>query len=74
MVETRCPVDIQIFDPDGLVVNKQSSQIPNTIYSEEDRNEDGSPDDSIYFRERKQGTYKIWIIPELELIPTQLSL
>lgn len=68
-ISTTCPVDLEITDPDGLVVSKTMSEIAHSIYSEQDSDQDGSPEDSVYIRERKLGDYQIRVIPEPEANP-----
>jgi len=64
IVHAECPVDLRVTDPDGLVIDKQSSQIPGATYTEEDLNGDGDPDDEIVIPDRKPGNYSIKVIPE----------
>lgn len=59
-----CPADLEIMDPEGLLINKSMSEIPHSIYSKEDTDHDGSPEDSVYIRDRKLGNYQISVIPE----------
>jgi len=66
----RCPVDLKITDPDGLVISKISHEIPTAFYIEADFNDDGSPDDFIFICEMKIGDYSIQVIPELNALPT----
>jgi hypothetical protein len=63
-VQTTCPVDLVVTDPDGLIISKSANEIPNATYFEEDVNEDGSPDDTIFIPERKLGDYQIQVIAE----------
>jgi hypothetical protein len=68
--EITCPVDFSITDPDGLIVSKQSNEIPGATYTETDINEDGDPDDIIIIPNRKIGNYQITVIPEPDAEPT----
>ena len=58
------PVDLTITDPDGFVINKESSEIPNANYIEVDIDGDGDLDDQIIIPQRKIGNYKITVTPE----------
>lgn len=69
-VKTTCPVDLVVIDPDGLVISKEYSEIPEALYIEEDFNDDGSPDDYVFIPERKIGEYLITVIPEPDADPT----
>jgi len=64
-----CPVDLAITDPDGLVLNKQGSEIPGAIYEEIDIDEDGELDDLFAIPGRKTGDYLIQVIPEPNALP-----
>jgi len=67
----ECPVDLEITDPDGLVLNKQGSQIPEGIYQEIDTDGDGELDDFFTIPEPKEGIYLIKLIPEAGASPTE---
>ena len=66
----KCPVDLEIMDPDDLVLNKQGSQIPEAIYQEIDTDGDGELDDFFAIPEPKEGVYLIQVIPEAGASPT----
>ena len=68
-VRTTCPVDLVVTDPDGLVITKEFSEIPEAVYIEEDFNDDGSLDDYVYIPEQKTGEYLITVIPEPDADP-----
>jgi parallel beta-helix repeat protein len=68
-VKATCPVDLVVIDPDGLVITKEFSEIPEAIYLEEDFNDDGSLDDYIYIPEQKIGEYLITVVPEPDADP-----
>ena len=57
-----CPIDLQITDPDNLVINKTTSQIENVYYIENDFNVDNSKEDVIIIPFLKHGVYIIEII------------
>lgn len=59
-----CPIDLQITDPDNLVINKTLSQIENAFYIENDINKDNSKEDVIIIPYLKFGDYVIEIILE----------
>ena len=63
-IASASPVDLQLTDPEGYVINKQESQITGAAYTEVDINGDGDPDDIILIPNRKLGTYVINVIPE----------
>ena len=65
-----CPVDLEVTDPDGLMVSKESSQILDATYTEKDLNGDGDPDDQIMIPNRKIGDYQVRVIPEPRAKPT----
>jgi len=69
-VKATCPVDLVVLDPDWLVTSKEFSEVPDTVYIEEDFNEDGFPDDYIFIPEQKIGEYLITVIPEPGADPT----
>jgi hypothetical protein len=58
------PVDLIVTDPDGLIVSKELSEIPEAIYVEDDLGGYGSSDDFVAIPERKIGDYLISIVPE----------
>jgi len=66
----RCPVDLSITDPDGLVLNKQDSQILGSVYEEVDTDGDGEVEDLFAILDPKIGDYKIQVIPEPNALPT----
>ena len=70
VVMATCPVDIVVEDPDGLIISKESIEVPNATYEEIDITEDGEPDDIITLPNRKIGDYKITVIPEPDAKPT----
>jgi hypothetical protein len=63
-IRATCPIDLRVIDPEGMVVDKGTSQVPDAVYSEIDVNGDGDPDDQIIIPDRKIGDYKITVIPE----------
>jgi len=64
-IRADCPVDLLITDPDGLTIDKDSSEILNGIYWFDDLNGDNSLD-VIVSLEPKQGTYQIQVKPRPE--------
>jgi hypothetical protein len=64
LIVARSPVDLTVTDPDGLVVSKQVNEIPGSVYSECDINQDGHLDDLIYISDKKIGDYFIDVVPE----------
>jgi len=63
-ITAACPVDLIITDPDGLTIDKQSTEIPGATYIVTDLNGDGDLDDRIIIPNRKKGDYQIAVIPE----------
>jgi len=68
--QADCPVDLEITDPDGLVLKKQGSQIPGGVYQEFDIDGDDDLDDFFAIPEPKEGNYLIHVIPEPGALPT----
>lgn len=64
------PVDLRVTNPEGLVIDKQSNEIPGASYVETDINGDGNPDDIIVIPEHKIGDYRIAVFPEPNAEPT----
>jgi hypothetical protein len=58
------PVDGEIIDPDGLIVNKEVSQIPGAYYVEDFQTESGQTADLIILPDKKFGQYQINVYPE----------
>ena len=69
-VEGDCPIDLEVTDPEGFVINKQMNEILAAIYMEDDINGDGDPDDQIKIAVPKMGNYQIKVIPETDAEPT----
>lgn len=59
-----CPVDFEITDPDGLILNQQGSQIPDALYQEVDTDGDNDLNDFFAIPDPKEGVYLIRVIPE----------
>lgn len=66
MITAHSPIDLEVTDPDGLIINKQSDN-----YFEEDFDGDGEIEDQIQIPERKPGVYKIKVIPEPNVSPDE---
>lgn len=64
IAQTQCPVDLQVVDPDGLVIDKGSNAIELASYIEKDLDGDGDLDDMVVIRSPKLGDYRITVIPE----------
>jgi parallel beta-helix repeat protein len=67
-----CPIDLVIIDPDGLVIDMTSCNIPFACYSEMDVDSDGDTDDDVFIPCPKPGTYQITVIWEPGAQPTDL--
>jgi hypothetical protein len=59
----ECPVDIQVIDPLGRIVDKFQNEIPGAEYLELDFNNDGSLDDKIIVP-KLDGNYTVSVFPE----------
>lgn len=60
---TDCPVDIQVIDPLGRIVDKFQNEIRGAQYLEQDFNSDGSLDDKIIVP-KQHGNYTVSVFPE----------
>jgi hypothetical protein len=67
-----CPVDIQVIDPLGRIVDKMHSEIQGAQYIEQDFNGDGSIDDKIIIPNPRQGNYTALVIPEPGADPSDI--
>jgi uncharacterized repeat protein (TIGR01451 family) len=54
-----CPIDLKATDPDGLIISKQSNEIPESKYVEKDINEDNITEEIVSILEAKEGIYSI---------------
>ena len=66
---STCPVDLSVEDPDGMTIDKQSSEISGALYVEMDVNGDGDLDDLVTMLYPKEGDYQITVIPESGAMP-----
>jgi len=64
------PADLNVTDPDGFSIDKESMGISGAIYGEDDLDDDGDPDDWIGLPERKIGNYLMTVLPEPDAAPT----
>lgn len=69
-IKAFCPVNLCVTDPDNLIINPGTNEIPGASYTEADINGDGDPDDIISISDRKIGDYTITVTPELNAEPT----
>ncbi|WMW24959.1 NosD domain-containing protein [Methanolobus sediminis] len=66
-----CPIDIEVVDPEGFLITKQTNQILGATYREIDINGDGDLNDIVSIPNLKQGNYQIEIIPEQDAEPSE---
>jgi len=59
----ECPVDIQVIDPLGRIIDRFQNEIQGAQYLEQDFNHDGEPDDKI-IAPKRNGTYTFSVFPE----------
>ena len=64
LIQVRSPIDIDVEDPEGYIISKQSNDILGALYTETGINGDGYPDDLVLIPNRKTGDYQITVIPE----------
>ena len=64
------PVDLSIVDPDGLIINKQGSNIPEASYREVEVDDNTDLDDLLMIPEPKAGVYLIQVVAEAGASPT----
>ena len=64
-----CPVDLAVVDPDGLVINKNTNEIPGATYIETDLDGDEDLDDMITIPYRKEGDYQVTVVAEAHALP-----
>ena len=63
-VTAYSPVDIVVTDPEGNVVSRALSQVPDAVYLEQDLDGDGDADDQITIPAPLTGAYLIELVPE----------
>ncbi|MEO0075768.1 MAG: T9SS type A sorting domain-containing protein, partial [candidate division WOR-3 bacterium] len=68
LIRSFCPVDLILTDPNGRIVAKDTSEIPNAHYIEADFNYDGSMDDEILIPYAEIGQFQIQVIPETSAV------
>jgi uncharacterized repeat protein (TIGR01451 family) len=73
-IYSKCPVDLNIVDPEGLVINKHVNQIKNASYSELKYNGNEDIEDIITLRDKKVGLYEVSVIPEPDSSDANYSL
>jgi hypothetical protein len=66
----KSPIDLEVVDPLGRLVSKESFDIPGAIYGEDDEDGDGSAEDWIGIPERLHGQYLVAVIAESGASPT----
>jgi len=65
----KCPVDIQIESPSGLIQSRIRADILGAEYSEADVNDDGEMDKFIEIPLPEQGEYKVFLTPKEDAAP-----
>jgi hypothetical protein len=68
--KAKSPVDLEVVDPDGRLISKDTSEIPGAIYAEYYEDGEGSPEDWIGIPERMHGQYSVTVIAEAGASPT----
>jgi uncharacterized protein YycO len=68
-VIAKSPVDLVITSPSGLIISKESNEIPNSAYLLYDIDKNGSLEDIVLFGERVSGDYLINVIPDSAATP-----
>jgi len=66
----KCPIDLLITDPDGLRMGPSVEEVTDSLYVEEDFDEDGETHILVLFLDPKPGRYSIEVIPRDEAQPT----
>jgi len=69
LITALSPVDIELIDAEGRIVNKTQATIPGASYHECDIDMDGDLDDQIWLPLNYTGEYHIRIIPEANADP-----
>lgn len=64
----KCPVDISITDPDGMIISKFENDIDGATYKETGTGSDGTPDVQIFIPHKKTGIYYITVIAKPEAL------
>ena len=70
-IEIKCPVDAELIDPEGLILNKSNNEITDASYEEKDIDEDGDSDIYIIVSEPKKGNYTLNVIPRPDSKPEE---
>ena len=66
----KCPIDLIVTDPNGLVLSKTSGEVPGMYYMEYDITGDGDIDDIVSIPEIIPGDYFVNVIAEPGADPT----
>jgi predicted outer membrane repeat protein len=67
----RCPVDLVVTDPQGLVLSQEQNEIPDGMYEEFDEDGDGDSDDFFFIPGARPGDYLIQVVPEPNALPDE---
>lgn len=67
----KCPIDVELIDPDGIRFNKNSGFLPGFAYIEKDIDSDGENEKIMNVTSCKQGIYKILVIPQADAKPNE---
>jgi hypothetical protein len=67
----NCPIDLEVTDPDGFTVTKQTGTVAGMSYFEGDWDCDGTLDDMVLLDFQKVGNYTIHVIPEPGTMPNE---
>jgi probable HAF family extracellular repeat protein len=70
-IYTKCPVELVVTDPDGLIVSKDIPEIPGFLYfGVYDVDGNGKPEEMVTIPNRKVGDYSITVVPDPNAMPT----
>lgn len=69
-IKAKCPVDLIVIDPSGLIISKNKIQDPSAVYTEESEDTLGNKEDLVLIPNPKGGIYKISVLPDSSALPS----